>query len=92
VPPEIAEPETPTPHLSVVRREDGLTVARAAAVDAALAAYAGRDPQRLAEYVDTQARKLARDPQQLTAHDYNKVAAHLHERVAGERSAEAIAR
>ena len=90
--PEATEQETPTPHLSVVRREDGIVVARAAAVDAALAAYAGRDPQRLAEYVDTQARKLARDPQQLTAHDYNKVAAHLHERVSGERPAEAMAR
>jgi len=90
--PDNAEQEAATTPLSVVRREDGLAVARTAAVDAAVAAYAGRDPQRLAEYVDTQARKLARDPQQLTVHDYNKVAAHLHERVGADRPAEVLAR
>jgi hypothetical protein len=72
-------------------REDDLAVARAAAVAAAIAAYAGRDPQRLADYVDTQAGKVARDPQQPTARDYDRVAAHLRERAAGERPAIAMA-
>ncbi len=72
-------------------REDDLAVARTAAVAAAIAAYAGRDPQRLADYVDTQAGKVARDPQQPTARDYDRVAAHLRERAAGERPAIAMA-
>lgn len=62
------------------RPDDPLAQARAEAIAAAVAAYAGRDPERLAAYVDTQAEKLALDPHGPTAVEYERVAVHLRER------------
>ncbi len=67
---------------SPTEQVDPVGDARAAALAAAVAAYAGRDPQRLAAYVDMQAEKLAQDDGAPTAADYERVAAFLRERQA----------
>lgn len=78
--PPAQEPEPFGEAVPAARPGDPLVAARADAVEAAIAAYAGRDPQRLAAYVDTQAEKLAPDAQAPTAAEYERVAAHLRER------------